>query len=237
MKNMKKMRVHYIAHSSFVLANTICSWASENKYQLNLTCMSSGDQLPDVNDFDFLIIMGGQQSVLEKERYPYLDSEITLIKNAITANKMVLGICLGAQLISAAVGDQPCRSPQKEIGIFPVKLTHAGKEDPILSQLPEQFAPLHWHSDMAGPSTEATILAQSEGCPCQAFRYGKKVYGLQFHLEYGKECVECLVNHFSSDITPGPYVQNPQEILQQDFSPMNHYMRILLDKMVQVLGA
>ena len=95
------------------------------------------------------------------ENYPYLRNEINLITRAMSQQKLILGICLGAQLIAESLGAKIGASPEKEIGVFPLQLTEQGYADPITCHLPDQFQVAHWHSDMPGVLLGAAVLAKS----------------------------------------------------------------------------
>src|SRR5436190_11462246 len=127
------LKIQCITHADFETPGSIEDWAKSRNYQLNICKPYCGDNCLENEDFDFLMVMGGPQSPLKLEQFPYLKDEITFITNAIQQDKIVLGFCLGAQLIGEALGAKTQRSPEKEIGVFPVTLTEAGKEDPLFS--------------------------------------------------------------------------------------------------------
>jgi GMP synthase (glutamine-hydrolysing) len=127
----------------------IRQWAEEKKFLLTGTKSDQGEKLPDPDSFDFLIIMGGRQSVCEISKYSFLQDEIHLIRAAHKKNKYILGICLGGQLMAAALGAPAQRSPEKEMGYFPVEVTTQGKTDRVFRHLPAVFPSMHWHSGPA----------------------------------------------------------------------------------------
>lgn len=98
------MRIHAIIHAPFEKLGIIESWISKKNYTLTTTHTYNGEQLPDASAFDFLIIMGGPQSPLKLDKYPYLRNEILLAKQTVKKNKALLGVCLGAQIIAEALG-------------------------------------------------------------------------------------------------------------------------------------
>lgn len=226
------VRVHYITHIAYEGLGVIQDWAHKKQYTLSGTRSDQGEALPDPDSFDLLVILGGPQSVCDISIYPYLQEEVRLIQAANKKNKHILGICLGGQLISAAFGGIPQRSPEKEIGYFPVELTTDGKADRIFQHLPESFPSIHWHSDMMGLPKESKLLAKSAGCPHQAIQFNERVYGLQFHLELTQERLKKLINKCPDDFEKSRYVQTPQEMLTADFAASEHLMKTILDKLM-----
>lgn len=223
------MHVHTIIHAPFEKLGAIETWINEKNYQHSTTHTYKGEQLPDISNFDFLIIMGGPQSPLKVDQYPYLRDEILLAKKVIEHNKPLLGICLGAQLIGEALGAKTERSPNKEVGAYPIEVTKDGLEDPLFKLFPQQFDVMHWHNDMPGLPEGGKLLAKSAGCPRQAFSYGDRVYGFQFHLEMTPEVIKGMLEHCPEDITQGKYIRTPEEILATNYQPINHKLIIALN--------
>src|SRR5688572_6230583 len=124
------MQILCIMHADFEPPGVIEEWANKKKYPFNIIKPFKGDDCPPVKDFDWLVIMGGPQTPLALKKFPYLNDEIELIQQAVTEKKLLLGVCLGAQLIGEALGAKTERSPEKEIGVFPIQLTSAAKQDP-----------------------------------------------------------------------------------------------------------
>lgn len=137
----------------------------------------------DMGRYDGLIVLGGPMGVYQTSEHPHLTREIALVTAAISADKPVLGICLGAQIIAHALGAAVAPLPTKEIGWYDVELTTEGRQDPMLSELGEGEPIFQWHGDGFALPSGAVRLAGSAACPHQAFRYGRSVYALQFHLE------------------------------------------------------
>lgn len=227
------MRILCVMHADFETPGVIESWALNQKYTFTLVKPYQGESLPETSVFDFLIVMGGPQSPLQLKEAPYLLAEINLIKEAIKLNKPILGFCLGAQLIGEALGAKTLRSPKKEVGVYPISLTEAGKNDPLLEGFSYQFPVIHWHNDMPGLTEEAVILAYSAGCPRQIVRYQPLVYGFQCHLEITKEGIESMIKAVPEDLRPSPYTQNQKELLIQDYGSINDLMIHLLNRFVQ----
>ncbi|NIN72284.1 MAG: glutamine amidotransferase [Gemmatimonadetes bacterium] len=144
------------------------------------------ESLPDerrVVGIGSLIVLGGPMGAYEIDRHPYLSSVIDLIRAFLAAERPVLGICLGAQLLAAAAGARVYPGAHgKEIGWAPVQLTEAGANDPLWAGFPETFETFHWHGDTFDLPADAELLARTERY-VQAFRLGSTAYGVQFHPE------------------------------------------------------
>jgi GMP synthase-like glutamine amidotransferase len=141
------MKIHYLQHVPFEDLANIESWARSRDHDLSKTLLFAGDSLPRMPDFDWLIIMGGPMNIHEEDRYPWLAKEKEFIHQAIASDKIVLGICLGAQLMADVLGGKVRKNVHREIGWFPVKLMPESRASPIFRVLPEEFMALHWHGD------------------------------------------------------------------------------------------
>lgn len=228
------MKILFVTHASFEQPGSIEAWAKRNNHETEEVRPYAGEQLPDIDAYDMLIIMGGPQSPLEIEDSSFLKDEINLIKQALDKNKRIIGVCLGAQLITEALGAKTERSPNKEIGMYQLELLSCAESDPVFSKFPKMLDVMHWHSDMPGLVDEVELLAKSEGCPRQAFRYGDRVYGFQCHFELTKELVEGMIEHCNGDLKAGKYVMTPEELMALDYSEINRRMDKVLDYLVSV---
>ncbi len=140
-----------------------------------------GAVMPDANGYDGLIFMGGPMSVNDEP--PFLLEEMRLIERAAARGVPMLGVCLGSQMIAKALGGRVYRNAEKEIGWFDIHLTDEGRRDPMLEQLAPVERVFHWHGDTFDLPSEAVLLAWSQRTARQAYRIGRGIYGLQFHLE------------------------------------------------------
>ncbi len=160
-----------------------------------------GHPIPsDVKGLGGLIVMGGPQTVYQLDRYPYLRDEMALIESALKADKPILGVCLGSQLLAATLGAEVRRGAQREIGWFPVRLSDAARDDRLLRGVPAEFVAAHWHGDVFDLPKDAIALASSERTPVQAYRYGGKAYGFLFHAEMTREILTALVSEFGEGL-------------------------------------
>ena len=157
---------------------------------------------------------------------------VKLITQAIHDRKIVLGFCLGAQLIGEALGGKTERSPEKEVGVFPIVLTEKGREDPLFEGLPNLIPVIHWHNDMPGKTVNSVVLAYSEGCPRQILRYTPSTYGFQCHLEITKEGIKDMIKACPGDLKPSRFTQTSEELLQQNYEAINQIMVKILDRVV-----
>ncbi|QQR88648.1 MAG: GMP synthase [Myxococcales bacterium] len=223
------MKLCCVTHVDFEGPGCLASWADAHGHELVRVQPSSGGVLPDTSGVDLLVVLGGPQSPLRLDVFPYLSDEIRWIETIIAQNKPVVGFCLGAQLIAEALGAKTERSREKEVGVFPVDFTKEGRMDPLLKSFPDRFDVLHWHYDMPGLPKDAVLLAQSNGCDRQAFRFGSKVYGFQFHMEFTHESILPLLDHAKEDLEPSRYTQSRESILNADFETMNQRLGLFLD--------
>ena len=164
--------------------------------------VADGQPVPkDMKAAGGLIVMGGPMGVYQTDRYPWLRDEMALINDAIKHNLPVLGVCLGAQIVAAALGATVMRNPAgKEIGWHSITLEEAARKDRLMRGLPDDLTPFHWHGDIFELPSGAVSLARSEKTPCQAFRYGDKVYALQFHFEVTSEGVRAMAAAFAKEL-------------------------------------
>ena len=132
--------------------------------------------------------MGGPMSA--NDDLPGLRDELRLIEKSLAENVPMLGICLGSQLIAKALGAKVYRNAELEIGWEQVWLTEEGKKDPVLGGVESPMTFFHWHGETFDLPRNSEWLAYSEKCRHQAYRYGQKVYGIQFHPEVTPEMIE-----------------------------------------------
>jgi GMP synthase-like glutamine amidotransferase len=210
---MKKLRIHYFQHIGFEGLGCIEEWTSSSGHSLSTTKFFENEKLPRISDFDWLIIMGGPMSVHDEDQYPWLVSEKRFIREAIDAGKIVLGICLGSQLVSAALGAKVYKNSEIEIGWFDIEPTCFAKSG-SLQFLPEvRTKVFHWHGDTFDIPVNAIHLAYSKGCKNQAYIYKDKVLALQFHLEPTAEMICKWIENAGDNLSTGNFVQSEKEIL------------------------
>jgi len=139
--------------------------------------------LPDPEQISALIVMGGAMGANDDQRHPFLSDLKDLIRTVVAARIPYLGVCLGGQLLAAALGTTVVYHRWAERGTLNVSLTGEGKMDPLFDGIPEVFSTFQWHHDSFDIPEGGVLLAASTACPHQAFRVGTSAWGVQFHPE------------------------------------------------------
>jgi GMP synthase (glutamine-hydrolysing) len=155
----------------------------EREARLHRVELDEDEHLPDWREFDAVVAMGGPMSVNDDAELPWLREEKRTIGEAVRAGVPYWGACLGVQLLAASLGARVYPGHAPEVGILPVTLTDQALADPIFAGLPRELLTLQWHGDTFDLPAGAIALARSPAYPNQAFRWGERAYGVQFHLE------------------------------------------------------
>jgi len=173
----------------------------ERGVELTRVLADRGQPIPvSMEDHAGLLVMGGPMGVYEADRYPHLREEIRLIRQAVEASKPVLGICLGSQLVAAALGAD-VRPHRKEIGWHEVTLTEEAARDSLWKEIDSPLDVLHWHGDAFDLPSGARHLASSALTRYQSFGFGENVYGILFHMEMDEGMIQALADRFPDDLT------------------------------------
>jgi len=233
------MRVHSLHHARFEGLGCIKNWIDSKGFTLTSTFLYQSDDFPLMQDFDMLIVMGGPMGVYEEDKYSWLRQEKLFIKKAVEEGKIVLGICLGSQLLAEVLGAKVYKNKFKEIGWFPVDFTNEAKDNPLFNFFPDSLIVFHWHGDTFDLPAGAVHLAQSAGCRNQAFIFGDRVIGLQFHFEVTPESLNEMIDGSGDELIKDTYIQTPAEILNYAGYGIinNNYMVRLLDRMEEAYDA
>ncbi|BDM83290.1 type 1 glutamine amidotransferase [Acaryochloris marina] len=221
------MHTHYLQHVPFEGLGNIEPWLKANGSTITGTRFFESVALPDPNESDLLIVMGGPMSVNDEDDFPWLIQEKQFIRRAVEAGKSVLGICLGAQLIASAMGARVYRNPVKEIGWFSIQGI-APTGDAVFC-FPPSVEVFHWHGETFDLPSGVVRLARSEGCENQAFQLGQSVIGLQFHLDTTPESARDMVSHCRSELEPSKYVQTESAILSVNPDRYHTIDRLMID--------
>lgn len=153
--------------------------------------LDAGEEIPPLDGYDALIVMGGPMDVWQENEHPWLVAEKAAVREAVAERGLpYLGICLGHQLLADALGGEVGPMEGSEVGVMPVELTAEGRADPLLQDFAERFLCLQWHgAAVKRPPAGATVLASSPLCANQAMRVGGNAYGFQYHVEVTEQTV------------------------------------------------
>jgi len=229
MKN--KLSIHVFQHVAFEGLGCIEQWITDNGHTVSYTHFYEVYQLPDPDQIDWVIVMGGPMGVYDEAKYPWLIQEKEFIKKAIDNGKTVIGICLGSQLIAEVLGAKVYPNKQKEIGWFNVKLTENSVNLQIFLDSKSEFPVFHWHGDTYDLPAGSTHLLSSQVCLNQAFLFKDKVLGLQFHLEVTQQTLREMVENGMSELKESDTIQSAKQILEQTefIESNNQKMFLILD--------
>lgn len=203
------MRILVLQHVESEGPGTISDWAKARGHELNTLGYFRKDSTPGINDFDAVIILGGPMSIYDEAEFPWLREEKDFIRQAIEAEKMLLGICLGSQLLADSLGAKVFPNDEKEIGWFPIRIAERGK----LFDSTGELMTFHWHGDTFEQPPSAKVLASSSATKIQVFQQGENILGLQCHFEINPELGEAMIACGESELADkGKYVQSAAEI-------------------------
>jgi len=191
-------RVLVLQHEAFEGPGTLGEALSG--CELRVVCTFAGDPVPARLAEDGLVVLGGGMGVYEADRHPHLREEMSLLQDAVRSGRPVLGICLGSQLLAAALGAQVAKAPRKEIGWFEVDLLPGATDDALFAGAPASFAAFHWHGDAFALPAGAVPLAATAMTPLQAFRAGPRAWGIQFHLETDRQVLEAMLTSGAEEL-------------------------------------
>ena len=225
------MRVHWLQHAEHEDLGCIAPWLAACGHAVSCTRLHRGEPLPALERIDWLIVLGGPMNIYQHDLYPWLVAEKQFIRAALQADKRVLGICLGAQLVADQLGGPVVRNAEQEVGWHPVALTAAGRKAGAFKGFPESFTAFHWHGDTFAMPLGSAPLMHSAACANQAFTHGARVAGIQFHLEV----TAANARDWFAVERPAParYVQAPEAILAAlpSFAENNRLMVLLLENL------
>ena len=208
------LNIHCLQHVPFEGPASIGDWIGAHGHRLTTTHLYRREVLPSLESVDWIVVMGGPMNVYEYRLHPWLREEKDFLAAALEANKTVLGVCLGAQLLADVLGAKVYQNPEKEIGWLPISLRSGTDTDLFFPGAPRELTVFHWHGDTFDLPAKADWLASSAGCAHQAFAFGERVVGLQFHLETTPLSVAALIEHCGHELTEARFIQTAARITE-----------------------
>ncbi len=204
------MHIHCLQHVAHETPGTILEWAKQNNHSISYSYFFEKNYfIPSVNNIDALLIMGGCMNVDEEEKFPWLKAAKQFIKQIIEAGKKVIGICLGSQLIAAALGSSVYPGKEKEIGFFPISFTGDALKHPLFNHFKNPYTVFHWHGDTYDLPANAQLIASTDICKHQAYLIHDQVLGLQFHFEMNETVIQQMLLHDAEELNePGNFIQS-----------------------------
>ncbi len=199
------MRLLVLQHCPVTPIGLVGERAIERGAELVTLFPHDGDRVPEaMTDYDGLIVLGGPMHAGDDARYPAFVPILSLIRECEAVNAPVLGLCLGAQLIARAFGQQIYRFGGLEVGYPAVHLMPAGRGDPLFQGLDSEQRVMQMHEDSFDLPQEAVLLMRNDTCENQAFRIGKSIYGIQAHPEvtrkdarnFPRDCWSAMTKHY-----------------------------------------
>jgi GMP synthase-like glutamine amidotransferase len=219
-----------------------------------------GDEIPtDLEQIRLLVVMGGPMGVADigQPEYPFLAHELELLKHMAAADRPVLGICLGAQLLAHAAGAKVYRNPTPEIGWGPISLPFPGGTEPIMMGLMDGAPMFHWHLDTFDlpklpspppppvgappgppPPTGSVLMASTSACKNQAFRFKNRLLGFQFHFETDPAGIEAILANCGQAVVQVLGPDGQKKILEDTARHYTRHQRLgdrMLRNIVQFL--
>jgi GMP synthase-like glutamine amidotransferase len=225
------MNIHFIQNDPIVLPANAEEWARARNHNVKITRAYEGEALPDQKEFDLAIILGGRMGAYEEDKYPWLIDVKEWTEAMIEADKYILGICLGAQIISDTLGGSVRPHDHPEVGWFRINFKEEANDHPLLTGLqpPTQF--YEFHFDTFEIPRGAQLLASSRTCARQMFAVGSRVLGVQFHPEFTAKSIQDALNNTSETNAANHYAQDPVAMVdEQSIEISKAWLFQLLDR-------
>jgi GMP synthase (glutamine-hydrolysing) len=196
--------------------------------------------IPDTRQYAAVISLGGSQHIYAIDHYPYLIQERTMLRTIVERDMPFLGVCVGSQLLADTFGGKVRKHTLAEFGFYEVQFTEQGRNDPLFAGFhTDHQTVIHWHEDTFDLPVGATLLATSDITPNQAFRYGHRAYGLQYHIEiddntldiwlYDPECKQSVLE------THGMQIYTATEQARTTLLPVyQQHSRILVENFLRI---
>ena len=220
--NEMSEKIVTLLHAFFEQPGYISNWAEQNDFEIEEIHCWKKPEYPDPKEVRRLLIMGGPMGVYQTKEFPWLIEEIKFIRAVIDAGNKVLGICLGSQLISAAMGAKVYLNEKPEIGWFDLNWNSDAFKHPLSYGVSSRSKVFHYHSDTFDLPENALLLASSQATKNQAYALGDNVLALQFHMEVNHDLLEDMLFH-GEELVPDTYVQPVKRIWEGIYDVMQNH--------------
>jgi GMP synthase-like glutamine amidotransferase len=216
------MRLHVLQHVPHEGPAAIAAWAAARGHAIATTRLDRGEPFPPLDAFEILAVMGGPMSVNDEDTHPWLAAEKRFLESVLQEDRRVIGVCLGAQLLAAALGCRVYPAREAEIGWFPVRTRANAARARTFAAMPETFTPFHWHGETFDLPAGAIHLAETDVCSNQGFeiefdggpaRGGALAVALQFHLEATEASVRAMLDADGAALSCAPGAPRPAAML------------------------
>ena len=190
-----------IQHLAIETIGTIGPLLDQLGYRCRV-CLAGRDDVGQIDPLtsDLAVVMGGPVGVYDADNYPFLHSEMKWLRARLAADRPTIGICLGAQLMAAALGAKVYPGPVPELGWSEITLAEGAEHHPIAELAKGSRMVLHWHNDTFELPIGAQLLASTALYQNQAFAVGRRGLALQFHVEVELIGLEQWFVGFTGDI-------------------------------------
>jgi GMP synthase (glutamine-hydrolysing) len=206
--------VLFVSHESSVSPGIASEVFEQEGIPLQVMRAWETTEWPEVRNFSGLVVLGGEMGAHDVEAFPFLSEVRALLSQAVEAEVPTLGICLGAQILALVLGGAVRRSPRVELGFGLLEATGEGRRDPVLGPFAGPVAVFQWHQDTFDLPEAATLLFSGGGFH-QAFRYGRTVYGTQFHFEVTEQDVAAWIDATPPNRLQGHWGRSREELLRE----------------------
>ena len=235
---MSGLRIHCLQHVDFEGPAFLPVWAAASGHHWERTLVPEAGSLPDPEQWDLFVVLGGPMGAGDEARHPWLAREKAWLDRLLETDRPVLGICLGAQLLAERLGATVRPGPHREIGWFTAERAPETRGHWLAEVLPERFETFLWHGDVFELPAGALRIAGTSACENQGFLRGNSL-GLQFHLEVTPEWAGHLAVRDADQLVPDTWVQTAQEITARPpelCERNNRLLGALLDRWLAEIG-
>ncbi|MEO1889898.1 MAG: type 1 glutamine amidotransferase [Cycloclasticus sp.] len=199
------MNIHVLHHVHLSIKHGITLYLEASSHEVTHTNVFENHTLPPISDIDWLIIMGGPMSSNDEEKHPWLIAEQAFIKEVIDAGKLILAVCLGAQLVAKVLGAKVTSNTYFEFGWHKLTPSKDVNETFLANIFNQEMTLFHSHGETFDIPSGAKRIASSEACKNQGFVYDNRVVAIQFHPEITPELANLFASHLDDSCKDSPF--------------------------------